>query len=428
MGGLSLNCAGPAASAAREARVSISTDPQDQPITLDLSGDRDPYPYFEYMRKTTPVWRGTIMDQSMSPPEMLPDEEWTLFDFNSGFAAFRDAELFGSEQYNNTIGLVFGPTILGMHGKQHHDHRSLVSKAFRQSALERWEPAVIDPICDHLVDRIKDDGAADLITSVTLEFPTRVTAALLGLPEEDFDLFRRLSFDLISIYVDIEAGLRASVELQSYFQEQVDQRRRNMTNDIIGDLVAAEIDGEKLTDDAIIAFLRLLLPAGLETTYRSSGNLLYLLLTHPEQLAMIYRDRSLIPAAIEEGLRVETPLTMVMRTTTEEVEIGGKTIPANSQIDLCMGSANRDESRWKDANTFDIHRPRQAHIAFAGGIHMCLGMHLARLETRVMLNSLLDRVTDLAFVPDDGTGVESRIGGLTFRSPKKLPVTFSPVA
>jgi cytochrome P450 len=151
------------------------------------------------------------------------------------------------------------------------------------------------------------------------------------------------------------------------------------------------------------------------------------LLTHPEQLAMIYRDRSLIPAAIEEGLRVETPLTMVMRTTTEDVEIGGKTIPANAQIDMCMGSANRDESRWTDPNTFDIRRPRQAHIAFAGGIHMCLGMHLARLETRVMLNSLLDRVADLALETDDGTGEEARIVGLTFRSPNKLPVTFTPV-
>jgi cytochrome P450 len=155
---------------------------------------------------------------------------------------------------------------------------------------------------------------------------------------------------------------------------------------------------------------------------------LHLLLTHPEQLAMIYRDRSLIPAAIEEGLRVETPLTMVMRTTTEDVEIGGKTIPANAQIDMCMGSANRDESRWTDANTFDIHRPRQAHIAFAGGIHMCLGMHLARLETQVMLNSLLDRVANLAMATDDGTADEARIVGLTFRSPNKLPVTFTPVS
>jgi cytochrome P450 len=402
----------------REAHVTTSTDSHDQPITLDS----DPYAWFAYMRQTEPVWRGTIMDTSMSPPELLPDEEWTLFDFNSVFGAFRDDELFGSEQYNNTIGLVFGPTILGMHGKQHHDHRSLISKAFRQSALERWEPAVIDPICDHLVDEIKDDGSADLITAVTLEFPTRVTAELLGLPEEDLDLFRRLSFDLISIYIDIDAGLNASVALQAYFQEKVDQRRTKMTNDIIGDLVGAEIDGEKLTDEAIISFLRLLLPAGLETTFRSSSNLLYLLLTHPEQLEVVQRDRDLIPAAIEEGIRYETPLVSVPRTTTSEVEINGVPIGKGAQVNLCMGSANRDETRWPNADVFDIHRTRRAHVSFAGGIHSCLGMHLARVETRAMLNSLFDRVTDLQLVPDE----DNKIVGMPFRSPKKLPVTYRP--
>ena len=402
----------------REAHVTTSTDSHDQPITLDS----DPYAWFAYMRQTEPVWRGTIMDTSMSPPELLPHEEWTLFDFNSVFGAFRDDELFGSEQYNNTIGLVFGPTILGMHGKQHHDHRSLISKAFRQSALERWEPAVIDPICDHLVDEIKDDGSADLITAVTLEFPTRVTAELLGLPEEDLDLFRRLSFDLISIYIDIEAGLNASVELQAYFQEKVDQRRTKMTNDIIGDLVGAEIDGEKLTDEAIISFLRLLLPAGLETTFRSSSNLLYLLLTHPEQLEVVQRDRDLIPAAIEEGIRYETPLVSVPRTTTSEVEINGVPIGKGAQVNLCMGSANRDETRWPNADVFDIHRTRRAHVSFAGGIHSCLGMHLARVETRAMLNSLFDRVTDLQLVPDE----DNKIVGMPFRSPKTLPVTYRP--
>jgi cytochrome P450 len=400
--------------------VTIDIDPHDQPVTFDMSGDRDPYPYFEYMRNTHPVWQGTIMDHSITPPELMPTQEWTLFDFNSVFAAFRDDGLFGSEQYNSTIGLVFGPTILGMHGKQHHDHRSLVSRAFRQSALERWEPAVIDPICDQLIDEIKDNGAADLVASVTLEFPTRVIAALLGLPQQDFDLFRRLSLDLISIYVDIEAGLRASVELQGYFQEQVDQRRRTMTSDIIGDLVAAEIDGEMLTDDAIISFLRLLLPAGLETTFRSSSNLLYLLLTHPDQLRALEQDRDLMPAAIEEALRYETPLVSVPRTTTSEVEVRGMTIAAGAQVNLCIGSANRDETRWDDAGTFDIHRPRRAHISFAGGIHSCLGMHLARVETRAMLNSLFDRVTDLQLAPDDDT----RIVGFPFRSPKNLPVTF----
>ena len=402
--------------------MTISTDSHDPSSAPDLVND--PYPYFEYMRQSAPVWRGTLMESDLMPPELKVDENWTLFDFESVFAAFRDDELFASELYNNTIGLVFGPTILGMHGKQHHDHRSLVSKAFKQSALNQWEPEVIDPICDQLVDEFKNDGEADLVKALTFEFPTRVTAALLGLPQEDLETFRRLSLDLISITEDIEAGLTASVELGTYFQEQVDQRRRTMTEDIIGDLVAAEIDGVKLTDEAIISFLRLLLPAGLETTYRSSGNLLQLLLTNPDQLEALQQDRDLIPAAIEEGIRYETPLVLVARNTTRDVELHGRTIPEGAQVNLCMGSANRDENRWENPDVFDIHRPRRAHISFAGGIHSCLGMHLARVETKAMLNSLFDRTTDIQLASDDDT----KIVGMPFRSPKRLPVTFRPVA
>ena len=408
--------------------MTLNTDPVDQPVTIDTTGENSPYPYFEYMRRTDPVWHGTFMDTGQMPEELRPEDEWVLFGYDGVFQAFRDDRIFTSATYDKSIGLVMGHTILAMGGKEHHDHRSLVAKAFRATALERWEPSVIAPVCDRLIDEIKNDGHADLVKALTFEFPTRIISELLGLPADDLDMFRRLSLDLISIQTDIMAGLTAAAELHGYFLEQVEQRRHKPTDDIIGDLVAAEINGEKLTDDAIIAFLRLLLPAGLETTYRSSGNLLYLLLTHPEQLALVAGDRSLIPAAIEEGLRFETPLTTVMRTTTEEVEVGGRTIPANAQIDMCMGSANRDESRWPDANKFDIRRPRQAHIAFAGGIHMCLGMHLARMETRVMLNSLLDGLNGLTFAPDDGTGEESRIVGLTFRSPNKLPVTFTPSA
>ena len=400
--------------------MTLNTDPQNHSGVPDLTDD--PYGHFAYMRRTAPVWRGTLMESDLMPAELKTSENWTLFDFESVFTAFREDQVFASEMYNATIGLVFGPTILGMHGKQHHDHRSLVAKAFRQSALAQWEPEVIDPICDQLVDEIKDVGHADLVKAVTFEFPTRVTAALLGLPQEDLEMFRRLSLDLISIMDDIEAGLNASVELGTYFQEQVDQRRSTMTNDVIGDLVAAEIDGEKLTDEAIISFLRLLLPAGLETTYRSSGNLLYLLLTHPDQLNAVRQDRDLIPAAIEEGIRYETPLVLVARNTTRDVEMHGLTIPEGAQITLCMGSANRDEKRWTDPDRFDIHRQRRAHISFAGGIHSCLGMHLARVETRAMLNSLFDRVTDLTLVPDEDT----KIVGMPFRSPATLPVTFRP--
>lgn len=396
----------------------------DTPVTLDATGETSPYPYFEYMRRTHPVFHGVFMDNPLQPPELKADDEWVLYGYDGVFQAFRDEKAFTSAAYDKTIGLVMGHTILAMEGKEHHDHRSLVAKAFRATALERWEPSVIGPVCNQLVDEIKADGHADLVKALTFEFPTRIISELLGLPREDLDMFRRLSLGLISIQTDIEAGLVAAGELHTYFSDQVQQRRRKPTNDIIGDLCTAEIDGEKLGDEAIIAFLRLLLPAGLETTYRSSGNLLYLLLTHPEQLAMVQRDRSLIPAAMEEGLRVETPLTMVMRTTTRDVEISGTTIPAGAQVDVCMGSANRDESRWSDPDAFDILRPRRAHIAFAGGIHMCLGMHLARLETRVMLESLLDRVENLTLEPDD----ETRIVGVTFRSPNSLPVTFTPAS
>ncbi|MBX9979832.1 MAG: cytochrome P450 [Mycobacterium sp.] len=407
--------------------MTLSTDQEGAPVALDFTGENSPYPFFEYMRRTDPVWHGGLMDTEQVPEELRPSDEWVLFGYDDVFRGFRDDATFTSAKYDDTIGLVMGHTILAMGGKEHHDHRSLVAKAFRATALERWEPSVIGPVCDQLIDEIKQDGHADLVKALTFEFPTRIISELLGLPREDLDMFRRLSMDLISISTDIMAGLTAAAELHGYFLNQVEQRRRKLTDDIIGDLVAAEIDGEKLTDEAIIAFLRLLLPAGLETTYRSSGNLLYALLTNPEQLDMVRQDRSLIPVAMEEGLRYETPLTMVMRTTTREIELGGKTIPAGAQIDMCMGSANRDETRWTDPNIFDIRRPRQGHIAFAGGIHMCLGMHLARLETRVMLNSLFDRVDDLRFVPDDGTGVESKIVGLVFRSPNKLPVTFSPL-
>lgn len=405
--------------------MSISADPQDQAATLDITGETSPYPFFNYMRRTEPVWHGTVMEQhGATPPELVPEDEWVLFRYQDVFQAFRDDDkVFSTEYYDKTIGLVMGHTILAMSGTEHHNHRSLVAKAFRTAALHRWEPTVIRPVCEQLVDEIKNDGTADLVKAVTFEFPTRITAALLGLPNEDLDKFRQLSFDLISIPHDIEAGLRASVELHDYFLDQIEQRRRKMTTDIIGDLVSAEIDGQKLTDDAIIAFLRLLLPAGVETTYRSSGNLLYLLLTHPEQLEMVYRDRTLIRDAIEEALRYETPLITVVRTTTQEVDVGGTTIPKNAQVDLCMGSANRDETRWADPEVFDIRRERHAHMSFGAGEHMCMGMHLARLETEVMLNSLFDRVTDLKLAPDS----DAKIVGLTFRSPDSLPVTFTPV-
>jgi cytochrome P450 len=404
----------------------VESQLQDAAVTAALPVDflRDPYPYFAAKRNQAGVFQGTVVDYSKTPESLRPKNSFAAMSFDAVNTAFRDGKVFNSAYYDNTIGLFMGPTILAMEGKKHRDHRSLVSAAFKSRALARWEPTIVRPICNALIDEFIDTGEADLIRNFTFEFPTRVIATLLGLPAEDLPTFRRRAVQLINYTVKYERAFEASTALKEYFLAQIEQRKAKPTEDIIGDLVTAEIDGEKLSDEAIYSFLRLLLPAGLETTYRSSGNLLYLLLTHPEQFAAVQADRSLIPQAIEEGLRFETPLTTVQRFTTEDTELEGVKIPARSAVDLCIGSANRDERRWERAEDFDIFRKHMPHISFAAGEHTCLGLHLARMETRVALECLLNRVTNVELRTDD----DPHISGQPFRSPTALPVTFDAVS
>lgn len=384
---------------------------------------RDPYPIFARHRAKHGVFRGSVMDWSKTPESLLPEHQFAAVSFDAVNTVFRDGKSFNSKIYDNTIGLFIGPSILAMEGKTHRDHRNLVSAAFKSRSLQRWEPEVVRPICEALVDEFIESGSADLVRDFTFEFPTRVISKLLGLPEEDLSWFRQRAVELISYTVKYKRAFEASAALKDYFLGQIDLRRSHPTEDIIGDLVTAEIDGEKLTDEAIYSFLRLLLPAGLETTYRSSGNLIYLLLTHPEQFAAVQADHELIGQAIEEGLRYETPLTTVQRSTTQDTELDGVALPAGAVIDVCMGSANRDEDRWERPEEFDIFRKRVPHITFAAGEHTCMGLHLARMETRVAMESLLGRVRNLQLVTDD----DPHIFGQPFRSPTAIPVTFDPV-
>jgi cytochrome P450 len=343
--------------------------------------------------------------------------------FDAVNRVFRDGKVFNSHIYDSTIGLFIGPTILAMEGKKHREHRNLVSAAFKSKSLVQWEPTIVRPVVNALIDEFIDTGEADLVKDFTFEFPTRVISKLLGLPEEDLAWFRKRAVELISYTVKYKKAFEASAALKDYFLQQIEQRRSKPTEDIIGDLVTAEIDGEKLSDDAIYSFLRLLLPAGLETTYRSSGNLLFLLLSHPEQFQAVQADHDLIAPAIEEGLRFETPLTTVQRYVAERTELEGVVLPEGAVIDTCIGSANRDEQRWERSEEFDIFRKRLPHISFAAGEHTCMGLHLARMETRVAVECLLDRLTNIQLITDDNP----RIWGHPFRSPTAIPVTFDAI-
>jgi cytochrome P450 len=262
-----------------------------------------------------------------------------------------------------------------------------------------------------------------LAAEYTFGFPAKVISGVLGLPEEDYQQFQQWAVGIITVFRDWDYAVRCSNELRAYLEHIVDDRRTTPRDDLITDLVTAELDGEKLDDEEIYSFLRMLLPAGIETTYRSSGNLLYLLLTHPDQLDAVRADRSLIPQAIEEGLRYESPVLLTPRLTTRQTELSGVAIPTSTVVTAMVASANRDPEVYDDPETFNIFRDAHQHMSFGTGPHLCLGMHLARLETRVALNALFDRLPGLRL--DRAAAEKSNVhiqGDSVFRSPTSLPV------
>lgn len=335
-----------------------------------------------------------------------------------------DNETFSSVVFEKSLVMVFGPTILAMDGHEHVAHRGLVASAFRLKALEDWKTKLIEPITQELIDAFVERGEADLVREFNFRFPIQVIANMLGVPSEDSGLFLRRSIEMISIAVNVERGLAASAALRDYLAPIVAERRQNPKDDLISTLATAEIDGHRLPDENIYGFLRLLLPAGAETTYRLLGNVLFGLLTNPDQLEEVRADRDLVPEAIEEALRWEAPVQQTAREVMKDgVDVGGVPIAKGQSLNVSMGAANRDETKYSDPDRFDIHRAGPPHLAFGGGAHYCLGAHLGRLETSVALNAMLDRLPDLRLEPGDK---DPHVHGSAFRSPTCLPVRFKP--
>jgi cytochrome P450 len=406
-------------------------DEQDDPFAVfdayTGSGTvRDPYPTFAKLRAASPFLHGRLEEAFGLPPmpqimTAKDDQYYVALSYQAVSQVLLDGETFSSAGYGETMGLVMGHSILEMDEPEHHRYRLLIQQAFTLKAMEKWERDIVKPIVHRLIDAFADRGRAELVRELTFPFPIQVIAAMLGLPEADLPEFHRRAAELISIAVDIERGFNASIALRDYFATILAQRRVDPKDDVISVLAHAELDGQKLTDEEVYAFLRLLLPAGAETTYRSSSNLLYGLLRHPEQLAALHANRGLMRAAIEEGLRWESPLTGIARMATRDVVVEGTPIPAGAVIGVCIGAANRDPERWPDPDRFDITREARQHTSFASGPHTCIGMHLARMETTVTLNALLDRLPDLRLDP---AAEDVHVTGLGFRAPRSLPVLF----
>jgi len=251
----------------------------------------------------------------------------------------------------------------------------------------------------------------------------RVIAGILGVPLVDLDQFMRWAEAINLGPMAPEEGMAASRAMREYLRPIVESRTSEPRDDLLSDLIAARIDGERLDEANLYGFLMLLLPAGAETTFRVMGNCLFALLTHPRDLERVRRDPQLLAEAIEETLRWETSVTTISRVATRDAEIAGVKIPEGSIVNLLTGSANRDESRFEDPEHWNLDRPDKRHLAFGWGRHLCLGMHLARLELRTGLSAILDRLPNLRLDP---AATPPRIRGVAFRGPDALPVLFDP--
>ena len=377
-----------------------------------------PYPIWEQARHECPVFQSHSTTLGFTDRPMF-----SVTTFGDVEAVLRDGQRFSSSINAEHIGQYMGELILAMDGHEHRSYRNLVAHAFRASALERWDEALVRPTINRLLDAIAPLGRADLVESVTSQYPVQVICGLVGVPLEDSAQFHQWAEEINTGPLHPEVGMAASRAMREYLAPIVEDRRTNPRHDLISDLVHAEIDGERLTDEKIYGFLRLLLPAGAETTFRVMGNALTALVTHPELMARVRADRSLLPAVIEETLRWETSVTQVSRVAATDTEVGGCPIPKGAAVSVITASANHDEARYDHADEFDIDRPVQNHLAFGTGQHQCLGMHLARLELRVGLDLILERLPNLRLDPDQPPPL---IAGLAFRGPLSLPVLFEP--
>jgi cytochrome P450 len=410
----------------QEGSAEPSYDPMRQ--FSELAGDvRDPYPMMAELRVVSPVTHvelGVRRARSQLDENVLQiSSVYTVTSHECVQEVLTDHARFSSAAYAATMGQVMGRTILQMDPPDHLRHRALVAKAFRARILDQWSEPVIGATVSELIDAFAGDGRADLISQLTFPFPVQVIAQILGLPKADWPRFVQLSTELIAVMSNWDRALAAGRELRGYFAEIMADRRRNTRDDLVSQLIRAEVDGHRLGDDEIYPFLLLLLPAGAETTYRSSSNLLFGLLTHPEQLDAVRADRGLVPQAIEEALRWETRLPNLSRVAAQDTELGGINIPKGAYVVVSLGGANRDPGRYHDPDSFDIFRAPEQHMSFGDGVHRCLGMHLARLETRVLVNAVLDRLQNLRLDP---AAEDVHIHGLFFRSPARLPVLFDP--
>jgi cytochrome P450 len=383
----------------------------------DYQFHEDPYPYYRRLRDEAPLYRNDDLNF------------WALTRHADVHAGFRN-----STALSNKLGVSLDPisrtpeayrtmSFLAMDDPGHLRLRTLVSKGFTPRRIRELEERVLQLTRKHLETAL-DSDSFDYITEFAGKLPMDVISELVGVPPEDRQHLRVLADTVMHRedgVTDVpQAALVAAMELLTYYADMVRQRRRNPTDDLTGALLEAEIDGDRLADDEIMAFLFLMVVAGNETTTKLLGNAMYWAGANPDQLNGVLDDHSRVPLWVEETLRYDTSSQILARVVAEEIEFHGTTLQPGDTLLLMPGSAHRDERVFADPDEFRIGRDIGSKLlSFGSGAHFCLGAHLARMEARVALTELLARIR--GYEVDTAGAV--RVHSSSVRGFAHLPIT-----
>jgi cytochrome P450 len=384
----------------------MSTEPGPATELFTPEVRADPFPFYERFREHDPVhdtgfglWIVSSYEHCRSA---LRDPR-----FSAEFRTMSDYEATMEAVGRNTpVQELMERLMLFRDPPDHTRLRSLVQRAFTPRMIEGMRERTAE-VCEGLLDAVEERGdELELMADLAWPLPVVVIAELLGVPQMERERFRGWAADLalaFDIGMSPERAERAEIAMDqfiAFFLELAEERARDPQGDLVTALVQAEEEGDRLSPDELVSNLILLLIAGHETTMNLIGNGTLALLRHPDQLARLRDDPALAPSAIEELLRFDSPVQLVVRFTREELDLGGRTIPKGARIMLLLGAANRDPARFADPDVLDLGRGDRGHLSFGGGPHFCLGNALARMEGEVVLPALLRRFPDLRLLDE----------------------------
>ncbi len=382
----------------------------------------DPYPTYATLRQDHPIYRH-------------PAGFWFQSRYEDVASALKDADTFSSAAMGGgrrPVGMsqrgetAIGNSLISEDPPVHTQQRNVVNRGFTPGRIAALEPR-IEQLADELFEEFAGRGHCDLTTEFANPLPVSVNAELLGLDASRRDDFKQMSTDII--IGSTQVGSAGSPEMfdsmrrfREAISEAVDDRKRHPGSDLISILVNAEVDEGILDPESTIGFAGLLLAAGSETTTNLIGNATVSLLEDPQLLERVSRDTTLVKPLLEESLRHDPPVQLLMRLTTRDTEVSGVEIPKGNMVMLGLGSANRDETRFTEPDVFDLDRNTQGHLGFGFGNHFCLGASLARLEGTIAMSRIIRRLKE----PKLAVLEVAYHGSFLIRGPTSLPIAFTP--